>query len=135
MTGFWTPENVEELKRMRAEGMSAGAIAKAFGLSGRNAVSGKLHRLGLIKGPNVSRRVPPMAFAEEPDLLLVEEPPVFYAGPVPLLDLRSHHCRFPMWESERGGLYCGKAKSDDYPYCEEHAAICYQQKAMRRRAA
>lgn len=43
----WTDERVELLKRMWAEGQSASQIAKELGGVTRNAVIGKVHRLGL----------------------------------------------------------------------------------------
>ena len=43
----WTEERVETLKRMWGEGQSASQIAKELGGVTRNAVIGKVHRLGL----------------------------------------------------------------------------------------
>jgi len=43
----WTDERVETLKRMWTEGQSASQIAKELGGVTRNAVIGKVHRLGL----------------------------------------------------------------------------------------
>lgn len=43
----WTDERVETLKRMWADGQSASQIAKELGGVTRNAVIGKVHRLGL----------------------------------------------------------------------------------------
>ena len=43
----WTDERVETLKRMWGEGLSASQIAKELGGVTRNAVIGKVHRLGL----------------------------------------------------------------------------------------
>ena len=43
----WTDERVDTLKRMWAEGQSASQIAKELGGVTRNAVIGKVHRLGL----------------------------------------------------------------------------------------
>ncbi len=43
----WTDERVETLKKMWAEGQSASQIAKELGAVTRNAVIGKVHRLGL----------------------------------------------------------------------------------------
>jgi GcrA cell cycle regulator len=43
----WTDERVELLKRMWGEGQSASQIAKELGGVTRNAVIGKVHRLGL----------------------------------------------------------------------------------------
>jgi GcrA cell cycle regulator len=43
----WTDERVELLKKMWADGQSASQIAKELGGVTRNAVIGKVHRLGL----------------------------------------------------------------------------------------
>ncbi len=52
----WTDERVETLRAMWAEGKSASQIAKELGGVTRNAVIGKVHRLGLSnRGPNGDR--------------------------------------------------------------------------------
>ncbi|NAZ35246.1 GcrA family cell cycle regulator [Rubellimicrobium sp. CFH 75288] len=56
----WTDERVETLKRMWSEGASASQIAKELGGVTRNAVIGKVHRLGL------SNRGGPAEQPEEP---------------------------------------------------------------------
>ena len=43
----WTDERVEVLKRLWLDGLSASQIAKQRGGVTRNAVIGKVHRLGL----------------------------------------------------------------------------------------
>jgi GcrA cell cycle regulator len=43
----WTDDRVEKLKELWGEGMSASQIAKSLGGVTRNAVIGKVHRLGL----------------------------------------------------------------------------------------
>ena len=43
----WNDERVELLKRLWAEGLSASQIASRLGGVTRNAVIGKVHRLGL----------------------------------------------------------------------------------------
>jgi len=50
----WTDERVEKLKELWAEGLSASQIAKALGGVTRNAVIGKVHRLGLSNRGAVS---------------------------------------------------------------------------------
>jgi GcrA cell cycle regulator len=47
---------IDELKRLHNEGFSAGKIAKKLGFSSRNAVIGKLHRLGIVKSRPVGQR-------------------------------------------------------------------------------
>ena len=43
----WTDERVEQLKKLWSEGLSASQIANRLGDVTRNAVIGKVHRLGL----------------------------------------------------------------------------------------
>ncbi|MGZ6013165.1 MAG: GcrA family cell cycle regulator, partial [Caulobacteraceae bacterium] len=43
----WTDERVETLKKLWLDGLSASQIAKQLGGVTRNAVIGKVHRLGL----------------------------------------------------------------------------------------
>ena len=82
----WTDERVETLKKMWAEGQSASQIAKELGGVTRNAVIGKVHRLGLSNrvGPGSTEPeeeelvVAPVAPPPEP---LVEEEPAQAAAP------------------------------------------------------
>jgi GcrA cell cycle regulator len=53
----WTEERVQELKKLWAEGHSASQIAKKLGSVTRNAVIGKVHRLGLSGRATPSRPV------------------------------------------------------------------------------
>jgi GcrA cell cycle regulator len=51
----WTDERVETLKKLWAEGLSASQIAGRIGGVSRNAVIGKVHRLGLSGRATTSR--------------------------------------------------------------------------------
>ena len=69
----WTDERVETLKKMWGEGQSASQIAKELGGVTRNAVIGKVHRLGLSNragsGGSASKAAPkdkPAAAAAKP---------------------------------------------------------------------
>ena len=55
----WTEERVEILKRLWAEGLSASQIANRLGGVTRNAVIGKVHRLGLSGRATTSRAKAP----------------------------------------------------------------------------
>lgn len=68
----WTDENVEKLKKLWKEGLSASAIAARFGTGcTRNSIIGKAHRLNLAGRPVIARpaRIPrkrqPRAVAEQ----------------------------------------------------------------------
>ncbi len=54
MTG-WNDERVEQLKKLWTEGLSASQIASRIGGVTRNAVIGKVHRLGLSGRATTSR--------------------------------------------------------------------------------
>ena len=51
----WTDDRVEQLKNLWTEGLSASQIARALGGVTRNAVIGKVHRLGLAGRASPSR--------------------------------------------------------------------------------
>ena len=70
----WTDERVELLKKLWQDGLSASQIAKQLGGVTRNAVIGKVHRLGLsgraapskpartvFKAPRPARPITPAA--------------------------------------------------------------------------
>lgn len=76
----WTDERVELLKKMWGEGQSASQIAKELGSVTRNAVIGKVHRLGLsnrVGGDGAKGK------ADEPDVAetVRSESPVRPAAP------------------------------------------------------
>jgi GcrA cell cycle regulator len=84
----WTDDRVETLKRMWTEGQSASQIAKELGGVTRNAVIGKVHRLGLSNREGSSEEVeaaPAPVAAEpgpKPEVIRAPEPrPVAPAAP------------------------------------------------------
>lgn len=89
----WTDERVEKLQEMWTEGHSAAQIAKALGGVTRNAVIGKVHRLGLsnrnpgAKAPDSADEAPVEEVAETPVVAapeaVVEDTP---AAPEPVAE-------------------------------------------------
>ncbi|MGY6549851.1 MAG: GcrA family cell cycle regulator [Roseinatronobacter sp.] len=81
----WTDERVELLTKMWNDGHSASQIAKELGGVTRNAVIGKVHRLGLSNrnGPEADPVVEPVA--EVPEQVAPTEPP--QASSAPVVDL------------------------------------------------
>jgi len=76
----WTDERVETLKTLWGEGQSASQIAKVLGGVTRNAVIGKVHRLGLASRTTTkaetakpAKAEPTAAAAKKPKLKTVEK--------------------------------------------------------------
>lgn len=71
----WTEDRVDVLKKLWAEGHSASQIAKQLGGVTRNAVIGKVHRLGLSGRATPSRPVkrPPRLARPKPQFTSVEK--------------------------------------------------------------
>jgi hypothetical protein len=46
-------------------------------------------------------------------------------GRVKLVDLASHHCRFPIDMPNGEVRYCGDTAEDTSPYCRAHALRCF----------
>ena len=146
----WTDERVESLKKLWHDGLSASQIAKQLGGVTRNAVIGKVHRLGLsgraapskparptFKAPRPAR---PAAAAPAAPRRMVETPapvaaapaaaPVRYIDEAPgtatVLTLGAHMYKWPIGDpSSDSFTFCGR-RQDDGPYCIEHARIAYQ---------
>ena len=79
----WTDERVETLKRMWIEGQSASTIAKELGGVTRNAVIGKVHRLGLSNRAGQAPEAPAEAPAAPQPPAAIPEPATFSAEPPP----------------------------------------------------
>jgi GcrA cell cycle regulator len=80
----WTDERVETLKSMWSDGKSASQIAKELGGVTRNAVIGKVHRLGLsnrVGGENEEAAAPPEPVADEAREPVPDAPPQPAAAP------------------------------------------------------
>lgn len=159
----WTEERVELLKKFWAEGLSASQIAARLGGVTRNAVIGKVHRLGLSGRATSSRsssprprrahvprasRTPSLLFGTRGNVAL--KPQFDYeldAAPQPLEELviplaerasiatlKETMCRWPIGDpGDPEFHFCGRKKFGTLPYCEHHARMAYQPVQMRRR--
>jgi GcrA cell cycle regulator len=144
----WTDVRTERLKALWADGRPASEIAGLLGEVTRNAVIGKVHRLGLAGRKTTSRkplprraklsraglRQPPARFVRPAAPL--PPPPPSAALMLPLRQLRADQCRWPIGDPLDAGFgFCGCRKAPGVPYCAHHAAIAYNPAARRRRAA
>jgi GcrA cell cycle regulator len=148
----WTDERVETLKTMWAEGHSCSQIAKHFGEITRNAVIGKVHRLGLKRATPTNR--PPTA--RTPTLTrrdydnrrrlsmkakatekkeLRKQPKDIPLTPAPdasllvgFWDVHPHHCRWPVGDPSDidAFRYCGADRHGERSFCAFHHGIAYE---------
>jgi GcrA cell cycle regulator len=139
----WTDERVEQLKSLWTEGLSASQIARTLGGVTRNAVIGKVHRLGLA-GRAAPSRIERPRLPSAPRLNIrthTPEPPVVEEDPIHLPDgnfatvltINNAMCRWPIGDpSEHEFHFCGHKPKQGSPYCEAHARKAYQPQQMRR---
>jgi GcrA cell cycle regulator len=145
---LWDGRRIGALKRLWADGETAGAIAKELGLS-RSAVLGKIFRLRLEAGAAGERaaakskdaarqaRAGRTAAAGAPlrrrgagATANAELPrPPTNAARKSLLELTNSCCRWPYGELGKGNyLFCGApgaALDDGIPYCARHMRRAY----------
>jgi GcrA cell cycle regulator len=158
----WNDERVESLKKLWAEGLSASQIASRIGGVTRNAVIGKVHRLGLSGRAPTSRtatarprpriaaqRRPvkprfanvgavairqPYQLEAEPYVSTYEEMDIPLAERKTLLDLVEASCRWPIGDPQHAEFhFCNHSKVTGLPYCEFHARRAFQPAQPRRR--
>lgn len=157
----WTDERVELLKKLWSDGLSASQIAAELGSITRNAVIGKVHRLGLsgrAKTAGVSaprqrksrssahmlrigrgaiRGNTALAHAYEVE---VEPEPELIDNVIPIgqrrtiLELTEQTCRWPVGDPGNGDFFfCGGNTIGGLPYCAYHSRMAYQPASDRRR--
>jgi GcrA cell cycle regulator len=155
----WTDERVEQLKKLWTDGLSASQIAAELGGVTRNAVIGKVHRLGLsgrAKSPSSAAPRPRKprqthmlrvsrgsirgntALAYAYDLDVEAEPePIENIIPIgqrrTLLELNEETCRWPIGDpATQDFFFCGGKPISSLPYCAYHSRVAYQPPASRR---
>ena len=158
----WTDERVELLRKLWLDGLSASQIAAelAHGIT-RNAVIGKVHRLGLsgrvkAQAPAAPRqrtrsaapRPAPRPSApiargnlavafrpmEAPEPLPMEDVVIPMSEMVTIMELREGMCRWPVGDPTTPEFrFCGSKGASVGPYCQHHARIAYQPAQERRR--
>ncbi len=140
----WTDERVEQLRSLWTEGHSASQIARVLGGVTRNAVIGKVHRLGLAgrAAPTRSERPRLSMPAKVHVRTHVPPPPVVEEDPVMLddgsfatvLTINDRMCRWPIGDPAGEEFhFCGRNPKAGSPYCEAHARKAYQPQQSHRR--
>jgi GcrA cell cycle regulator len=157
---MWTDERVELLKKLWTEGLSASQIAAELGGITRNAVIGKVHRLGLsgrAKSPSSTaprprkpRTTGHMMRLSRPSMrgntalasmyeAEVEPEPELIENIIPigqrcsLVELNDSKCRWPIGDPGTAEFFfCGGPPVEGLPYCTYHSRLAYQPAAARR---
>lgn len=157
----WTDDRVEQLKKLWESGLSASQIAAELGNITRNAVIGKVHRLGLsgrakapssaaprqrkVRAPQHMMRISrPMSRGNTAlaQAFEVEEAadPVAFDNVVPmgqrrtLLELTEDTCHWPIGDpGSTEFFFCGGKALGGLPYCAQHSRVAYQPASDRRR--
>ena len=152
----WTEERVEQLKKLWTEGLSASQIAKRLGDVTRNAVIGKVHRLGLEPRAEPQRKniavgqldgsilsvsySGNLAFKETPvdDIEYTKNHDILQSNihsldqssdqfAVTILNLTENHCKWPQGDPGTEDFhFCGHQPLSGMPYCEDHAKKAYK---------
>ena len=155
----WDDNRIEQLKKLWSEGLSASQIAAELGGVTRNAVIGKVHRLGLsgrakAKPASVARPRKVVKAAARTatisvrgNLAVVEMlEAVAEVAPardnvvipisrrISIMELREGLCRWPIGDPLQADfVYCGADCGAGRTYCEAHARIAFQPQGDRRR--
>jgi GcrA cell cycle regulator len=148
----WNPERIEQLRNFLGAGLTCSQIAAEIGVT-RNAVIGKIHRLGL--GPGRPAAAPgracpprlrrPRASNQRALLRLITADDANSAGTAPqaasvdsvqpcsLLELAQGRCRWPVGDPARADFaFCGNEAAGGFSYCAGHARMAYRPAARRR---
>jgi GcrA cell cycle regulator len=142
----WSDDRVTTLSRLWLDGLSASQIAKQLGGVTRNAVIGKVHRLGIsARGVPAQPRAMPArtpkprsarlsspARSPRPPAGMAEVPaPVEGPGLVTsMAALGAHACKWPIGDPKASGFtFCGQLT--DTVYCRAHAALAYRPGSAR----
>jgi GcrA cell cycle regulator len=151
-TATWTPDRIEQLRSCVAAGMTCSEIAAEIGVT-RNAVIGKIHRLGLSSGrpagaparasmdcpprarhPRVptQRRLLRLAYAQA-SLSEQATLSVASAHPCSLVEIAERQCRWPIGDPAAADfVFCGNDAITGFTYCIGHARMAYRAPASRR---
>ena len=116
----WTSDKIKQLTKLWNKGKSTVEIARELGIS-KNAVVGKVHRLGLDARPSPIRA--PQKFIPIPQKNVSK---AHQKGKTSLLDLKINSCRWPYGEPGTDNFhFCGKDAQTGKPYCPEHCKVAY----------
>ena len=158
MLSTWTEDRVAELTRLYADGYSASLIAPILKLT-RNAVLGKVHRLGLVS-PEGEKRTNGVRAPRQPAKLHAPKIRIVPANAnsnamrvlgktthaeyrlrcveieprnLSLIDLSPGDCRYPYGDASI--VFCGHPAVAGSSYCRPHHDLCWVKPLPTKRKA
>ena len=139
----WSDDRVTTLSKLWLDGLNASQIAKQLGGVTRNAVIGKVYRLGLsgratpsrpgravaVRTPRTPRPARPPALPNTPRPRIVEAMPAPRLEGPGLVDgmagLGAHACKWPIGDPKAEGFtFCGRLT--DSVYCRTHDQLAHR---------
>lgn len=137
----WTDARVAFMVERWRDGESASLIARQLGGVTRNAVIGKLHRLGIMRAP-VERQAKPQKRPAVKDraaklpkrLKVLRRVRAVACEPqghgVTLYDIGAHACRWPVGRDAHGEhIFCGHDAEPGGSWCAFHAGRAFTKAA------
>ena len=143
----WTTERITNLKKLWTPGQPAPAAATILGNVTRNAILGKVHRLGLPTPSTASTRASATSTQRrsrrqsssaktraaprcQPQPIKTKRAstfpplqPLVFNNPPRLGELKPDQCCWPEGDPRKPDFhFCGRTKTPDRPYCEHHRA-------------
>lgn len=133
----WLPHEDAKAKELWLEGRSASMIGREVGRT-RNAVIGRIHRLGLSRNGGaltIPRPTNRPITIPEPKLkptghikpCVYDDDPEPHKPGIDLLHRQNDQCPFPIGDEIGADIrFCGAPKDITVPYCKYHYPIAYQ---------
>lgn len=143
----WTPERIINLKKLWTLGQPASVIATLLGNVTRNAILGKVHRLGLSNPSTARARASATspqrrnrrqsssaktraAPSSQPKPLKAARAskfpplqPLAFNNPPRIGELKPDQCCWPEGDPRKPDFhFCGRSKTPGRPYCAHHRA-------------
>ena len=153
----WTADRIEELRKLFEAGLTCSQIAREIDVT-RNAVIGKLSRLGLSRPRDVlirrqpdlrarsPRRGSPHPATRQSQVRILRSLHAAMAAPAApvvideitdqpvcsLHELGAENCRWPIGSPGSNNFgFCGSVPVEGLPYCARHARMAYRTAAGR----
>lgn len=151
---MWTEERIALLQKLWGQGYSASQIAGQLQGVTRNAVIGKIHRLGKRPEPSERARTAAAHPRRRPATIearrtAAQPTPAPQPKPQPQPDwavrpfrravlpdepglatsvtLEAHMCRWPIGDPDEAGFsFCGRSVEGQRPYCQGHSRLAYK---------